>query len=325
ASFPERLEAALQERLSEPAAAPRPPHADDADVPGLLAKLVPHDPSDLVSVPHDEPQAAVLAAPLLPPFGERRRVPLPVILERLDGGGMKRVRIRLAKVLEQEPLGHRRGGRRRVQIDGHLEEAPHFHVPAATEELDGGRVLGEHPGVHASEAVLARGRLGPLDDRGAEPTPLCALRNDPAERGLGAVLEEPSGCDGPTLLLEQPRISLEIRPVPPSENLGHVDVRRPAAKRLVVGAHERRDGGRVVGRERPDVHAARESSASARPVSERSSTSGWGSGSSPSRLIHTVRSPSSLAGATSWKRLAATCTWPARSAPVRAKNSSQCR
>ena len=62
---------------------------------------------------------------------------------------------------------------------------------------------------------------------------------------------------------------------------------------------------------------------SARPVKLCSSTSGCGSASSPSRLIQIVRRPSAEAGAMSWKRLAPTWTCCSRSAPLRAKNSSQ--
>ena len=80
----------------------------------------------------------------------------------------------------------------------------------------------------------------------------------------------------------------------------------------------------VVGRDRTNIHdGASESRLSARPAKLRSSTSGWGSASSPSRLIQIVRRPSVEAGAMSWKRLAATWTWLARSAPLRAKNSAQ--
>ena len=49
-----------------------------------------------------------------------------------------------------------------------------------------------------------------------------------------------------------------------------------------------------------------------------------GSAFSPSRLIQTVVSPSSVAGATSWKRLCATWTWCSRSAVVSSKKRSQC-
>src|SRR5690348_6473819 len=94
--------------------------------------------------------------------------------------------------------------------------------------------------------------------------------------------------------------------------------------RLVLG-EKRRDRREVVGRDRSDVHeGTRESRLSARPVKLWSSTSGCGSASSPSRLIQIVRRPRADAGAMSWKRLAATWAWPARSAPLRAKNSSQC-
>ncbi len=62
---------------------------------------------------------------------------------------------------------------------------------------------------------------------------------------------------------------------------------------------------------------------SGRPRRSGSSRSGSGSGCSPSRLIQTIFSPSSRAGATSWKRLAATWTWCSRSAVVSSKKRSQ--
>src|SRR5215207_8300633 len=89
---------------------------------------------------------------------------------------------------------------------------------------------------------------------------------------------------------------------------------------------EPRDVWDVVKRGHAEIHAGTSwSSTSARPSRSGNSRSGFArSERSSSRLIQTLCSPSSSAGAMSWKRLAATWTWPVRSAPIRWKNSSQC-
>src|SRR5437016_7585898 len=128
------------------------------------------------------------------------------------------------------------------------------------------------------------------------------------------------------VLLEYPRVAGQVDARPPLTYVSGAEERGSSGQRFAVGDDDPRDGLGVGVRERTDVHpSASESSASENPLSERSSTSGRGFASSPRRLIQIERSPSSRAGAMSWNRLAATCTWPLRSAPVRAKNSSQWR
>src|SRR5207302_1164386 len=111
-----------------------------------------------------------------------------------------------------------------------------------------------------------------------------------------------------SLFLEEPRVGLEGDRVQPAVDGGRVEPGRPPTHRLLDGAEELSDRREVVSRCGANVHDTSESRCSANPSRLWSSTSGWGSGSSPSRLIQMLRSPSPAAGAMSWKRLAPTWT-----------------
>src|SRR6476620_9321816 len=114
--------------------APRPPHAERADVPASVSvRLVPRDRSNLVAVPDDEPKAEIevrIRAVPLPPLLERRRVMLPVILERLVQRVVECAYVVLGDGVDVEA---RRIGSL-CELDRHAEEVPDVAVPSREKE-----------------------------------------------------------------------------------------------------------------------------------------------------------------------------------------------
>src|SRR5204863_5096867 len=196
-------------------------------------------------------------------------------------------------------------------------EPAHLSVATRGEQRRRVRVGGQRDLMHASRALLTDPLLGPLDEPRPEPTSL-RLRMDDADCKAELVMSfPPAEGDELPVLLEDPGILGEVDTAQPLAQVGHADARAPPEELLLVCAHQVEHLVEVVRCRRSHAHAgASESRASASPVSECSSTSGCGSGSSPSRLIHTVGSPSSVAGATSWYRLAATCTCASSRPPI---------
>src|SRR6478736_834975 len=321
---PAKLAEALQEkRTAVAAAAPGAAHADRAHVAGRRARLVADDSRELVAVPDDEPERGVEVGPVpltRPPLLERLGLVLPVLGERLLEGGMEILGVTLGEGLDVR----RRLGRLLLELDRHLPEAAHLVVAMSLEEVGCRSVTRHGPGVDPFHVLLGKPRLHELEEPGAEAAP-------PGGRadGAGAVaaaaerLRERAG-EEPAVFLEKPGVRLERDRVQPALDCDRIQPGGTTHHRFLDRAEQLCDRGQIVSRRRTEAHAARESRVSARPSNVCSSTSGCGSASSPRRLIQTVRSPSLVAGAMSWKRLAPTWTCPSGAAPLRAKNSCQC-
>ena len=201
-------------------------------------------------------------------------------------------------LVEQHPKRHppevpRRRRLRRVPVavgvqpdDAELR-APRREPPyrtdvrtATTPETSGGRAAGPRSRRTAPRACRARRR--PCPGRGASSDAASAIASPPdLTRGARA---------------RAPRRR-------PSRTGGtRTEADRDRRERTAVGAACTQRG-------RQRSPAATPSSASARPVSDVSVLAGRGSAGSPSRLIQIAGMPSSAAGAMSWYRLWATCTY----------------
>src|SRR5207248_5777694 len=203
-------------------------------------------------------------------------------------------------------------------------EAAHFSIAAAGQQGAGRRVRRKGHSVDSPHAERAKPLLAAIDELRPEAA-AASLAMDDADCDAGVVmLLDPPGRDEPAVLFEQPSVAREIGAGEPSRDVRDAHAGRPAEQMCLVLGENCGKRWEVVGCDRPYVHAGTSTSRLS-PSPERlcNSRSGWGSASSPSRLIQIVRRPSADAGAMSWKRLAATCTWWSRSAPLRAKNSSQ--
>src|SRR3954469_21176521 len=120
----------------------------------------------------------------------------------------------------------------------------------------------------------------------------------------------------PAVQLEEPGLAVQVELTPLVEQVRGLHLGYTSELRLERANEHGRCRCVGLGR-RPDFHAGTSSSnVSATPDRSASSLVGFGSAGSARRLIQTERRPSSFAGATSWKRLAATWTWPSRGAPV---------
>src|SRR5262245_5870416 len=139
--------------------------------------------------------------------------------------------------------------------------------------------------------------------------------------------DEVRGADSPVCVLGEQEVpaELELGRLPVEEEVGRCEVVsavEPAGV-LVEQLCHRLDVLLAGGSDRGHAGTS-SSSVSGRSVRSVSSRSGFGPGSSPSRLIQTFLRPSSRAGAMSWKRLAPTWTCESRWAVVTSKNRSQC-
>ena len=217
-------------------------------------------------------------------------------------------------------------GRRRrllVEVDDHAEERPDGLVPAAAEQAFCPLVRLKDSDSRLRGAVRARPVFDPLDDRRSHAAAE-RVRMHPAV----AVPDRPPPLDerepDERLAVEdEPPLRL---PPPPEKEVFSPDelgLLRDGALEGVAEFGDRMNVllGRLAELER---HAGTSSSSTSGRVARLSiSRVGSGSARSPSRFTQTVGTPSSCAGAMSWKRLAPTCTCRLRSACVRAKNSCQ--
>ena len=185
---------------------------------------------------------------------------------------------------------------------------------------------------HTRTRPTSRRSLEPADELGCDRILVdvrCELDVAPPERRVGAVRVDVDIPDEPPVLLEDADVALDLdrgRGQPGAQLvLRHVGL---AERGELMRVHQLEHRVEVVVLRRPERHSGAgtsSSSASGSPERSGSSRSGSGSASSPSRLIQTIFSPSSRAGATSWKRLAPTWTWCSRSAVVSSKKRSSVR
>ena len=155
--------------------------------------------------------------------------------------------------------------------------------------------------VHALRFALAGAALGALDEPRPEALTLPVRMHDADPERECISRDEVAPAEGAqvTVLLVEPAVGRKLGSRKPFAQVADRQLRWTPVIMLLVGNEQREHRLVVVRRRRPAVHA-RPSSASPSPVSVCSSTSGSGSASSPSRLIHTVRNPSRVAGAMSW-------------------------
>ena len=309
-----------------PLPAPGAADADRADVAAAVAiALVARDRGDLVAVSDHEPDREVevrVAAVSSPPLLERGGVMLPVILERLVERRVERPKVLLAHRLDGDV-----DRRRRLRLlDRHLEEVAHVAIAVRRHQCGSSRVGAERELLHARGAVRACCRLRPLEQLDAEPGALPAGMDD--ADADAEVVGEVGPADGTQLavLLEEPAVVREIgrgtsiRAGRSARSAsGRWSVCSSSSRRNAVDRSRnppRRTGGRSCERVQCLAEARRASGARRRAAAR---------GPRRSRLIQIVGRPSSIAGATSWKRLAPTCTRARGSAPVCSSNASQCR
>src|SRR4051794_10848791 len=322
-------EAAKQQRFRETAASPVGPDTERSD-PAASGSLgvVTGRRRDVLAGEDDEPQRRIVIRSRdlsLPPLLERLGLVLPVLceglLERTVEGARELRGERLDPKIRREPgLGRRLI----AELDRHFPEAAHFSIAATGQQRAGRQVRRKGHGVDSPHAERAKPFLAAIDELRPE-TAAASLAMDDADCHAGVViLLDPPGRDEPPVLFEQPSVACEIGAGEPSRDVRDAHAGRPAEQMCLVLGEKCRESWEIVGCDRPRVHAGTSASRlSPSPVKLCNSMSGWGSASSPSRLIQIVRRPSADAGAMSWNRLAATCTWWSRSAPLRAKNSSQ--
>src|SRR3954452_10944235 len=332
ATLEERVEGVPKQSLADAAATPHGTDAEGLD-PAPLAVALPvaeRGAGELGPVHGDEVERRVVGCPAkgapLEIFVRPRRVHpaahRPGLFHRgVDG------------TLFPGPVGadldsvRDRGHRPRGEVDDH---APHVARLAEAAPLEERSAPAKRGVLEDGAAGLGRGpALDRVCERGADAPSACgrvdvAVRQEPSP---GSHLEIGVAGHAP-VKLDDPRVAFEVEALPVLGEIAERPV-RAAPRRGVVRTHH---ADHVLDLLRPrwaDDHVAgagtSSSSVSASRARSGSSRSGGGSGASPNRLIQMVRRPSSRAGAMSWKRLAATCTWPSRGAPVRAKNSSQWR
>ncbi len=151
-------------------------------------------------------------------------------------------------------MGQRRLRRRAVELDRHLPEATDLVVAATLEQGGRGGVQCQGSSVQARRALLGEPRLGQVDDGRAQPTTLCSRDDHAEEAADGAVQLGGPGGHQPLLLLEEPRVVLEIGALPPAEDVVRAQAGGMARERLLVGGDERGDRRRVRARGRANRH-----------------------------------------------------------------------
>src|SRR5438445_2271262 len=320
-SLAEVAERMPQQRLAEPAAAPGRQYAERTDPPEpRVAGEVPGVqgvPGQLVSLLGEPPERRVVAGTAgveCVPLLEREGLEVPVAREGDVVGLVDTPLFAAPERAHGNSLRPYRFGQVAVELDPHLERVAQ-RAPAGLAENPGqDRVgaLGHHPQNAASDALLGGGQQRAsrfrVERADVELVHALADPNEPIE--VAAEPPVPLGGEDPDPGKAEPVADLGLTHVALPEHLLGVTVDQPG------------DLGRLLLSGGPDLdgHASSSSVSGSR---ERSASSRVGSGSavSPSLLIQTVDSPSAVAGATSWKRLAA--TWTSGGLPISRSKACQ--
>ena len=149
------------------------------------------------------------------------------------------------------PLRRRR---RRVELDQHAVVATQLAQAELREEPSRLFVGRKREGVELRQPELARPLLCTRDEPGTEPSALVLGMDEPVELERLAVREADAVRSDLAVVVQQPRVVLEIHHPPPAEQLG-LGRLRPALHRDVRGGDELVDRRRVVDGHAPDARA----------------------------------------------------------------------